>query len=77
MDLRFGFPELVIIFVIALFLFGPRALPRLGKGLDESMQDSRQRRDDETHTPVLIFLFKLLLALAFVYGFLKTVELFR
>lgn len=49
-----GFPELVIIFVVALLVFGPRKLPELGrslgKGLSEfkrASNDLRQTLDDE------------------------------
>ena len=34
-----GMPELVIIFVIALIIFGPRKLPELGKSLGRSLND--------------------------------------
>jgi TatA/E family protein of Tat protein translocase len=49
-----GFPELIIIFVVALLVFGPRKLPELGrslgKGLSEfkrASNDLRQTLDDE------------------------------
>ena len=49
-----GFPELIIIFVVALLVFGPRKLPELGrslgKGLSEfkrASNDLRQTHDDE------------------------------
>ena len=49
-----GFPELIIIFVVALLVVGPRKLPELGrslgKGLSEfkrASNDLRQTLDDE------------------------------
>jgi TatA/E family protein of Tat protein translocase len=49
-----GVPELIIIFVVALLVFGPRKLPELGrslgKGLSEfkrASNDLRQTLDDE------------------------------
>jgi len=35
--LGLGLPELVIIFVVVLLLFGPSKLPQLGKGLGEAL----------------------------------------
>jgi len=32
-----GMPELIVIFVIALIIFGPRKLPELGKSLGKSI----------------------------------------
>jgi sec-independent protein translocase protein TatA len=34
-----GVPELLIIGVIALLIFGPKKLPELGKGLGKSIKD--------------------------------------
>jgi TatA/E family protein of Tat protein translocase len=34
-----GFPELLIIGVIALLIFGPKKLPELGKGLGTAIRD--------------------------------------
>jgi sec-independent protein translocase protein TatA len=33
-----GFPELVVIFIIALLVFGPSKLPSLGKSLGEAIK---------------------------------------
>ena len=46
----FGFPELLIILVIVVVLFGVNKLPRLGKGLGEGIRnfkDSIKRSDDQ------------------------------
>jgi TatA/E family protein of Tat protein translocase len=49
-----GFPELVIILVVALIVFGPRKLPELGRSLGRSLNEFkrasnelRQTLDDE------------------------------
>ena len=39
MGWNLGFPELVIIFVVALLVFGPRKLPELGKSLGKSLAE--------------------------------------
>jgi sec-independent protein translocase protein TatA len=50
-----GMPELIIIFVIALIIFGPRKLPELGRSLGRSLSEFkrgstelRQTLDEET-----------------------------
>jgi sec-independent protein translocase protein TatA len=40
--LGLGLPELVIIFVVVLLLFGPSKLPQLGKGLGEALGGFRK-----------------------------------
>ncbi|HEX5323003.1 MAG TPA: twin-arginine translocase TatA/TatE family subunit [Capsulimonadaceae bacterium] len=44
MELAFGFslPDLAIIFVIALVIFGPQRLPELGKQLGQMMRELRK-----------------------------------
>jgi len=37
-----GFPELIIILVVALVIFGPSKLPELGSGLGEGLRDFRR-----------------------------------
>ena len=37
-----GIPELVIIFVVALIVFGPRKLPELGRSLGQSLVEFRK-----------------------------------
>jgi sec-independent protein translocase protein TatA len=39
-------PELVIIFVIALIVFGPRKLPQLGKSLGRSLAEFKRASND-------------------------------
>lgn len=51
-----GMPELIIIFVIALIIFGPRKLPELGRSLGKSLSEFkrasselRSTLDEEIH----------------------------
>jgi sec-independent protein translocase protein TatA len=37
-----GFPELVVITVIALVIFGPSRLPQLGEGLGKAIRNFKQ-----------------------------------
>jgi len=37
-----GFPELLLILVIALVIFGPSKLPELGKGLGRGIREFRK-----------------------------------
>ena len=43
-----GMPELVIILVIALIIFGPRKLPELGKSLGKSINEFKKGRLEGT-----------------------------
>ena len=45
-----GMPELIIIFVIALIVFGPRKLPELGKSLGRSLAEFKRASNDLRHT---------------------------
>ena len=37
-----GFPELLVILVVALVIFGPGKLPELGSGLGKGLRDFRK-----------------------------------
>jgi sec-independent protein translocase protein TatA len=37
-----GMPELIVIFVVALIVFGPRKLPELGKSLGKGLAEFRK-----------------------------------
>ena len=37
-----GFPELIIIFVVALLVFGPKRLPELGRSLGRGLTEFRR-----------------------------------
>lgn len=41
-----GMPELIIIFVIALIIFGPRKLPELGKSLGKAIAEFRKTSNE-------------------------------
>src|SRR4249920_3434802 len=41
-----GMPELIIIFVIALIIFGPRKLPELGRSLGKSLAELKRATND-------------------------------
>ena len=41
-----GMPELVVIFVIALIIFGPRKLPELGRSLGKSLGEFRRASNE-------------------------------
>ena len=41
-----GVPELIIIFVVALIVFGPRKLPELGKSLGKGLAEFRKASND-------------------------------
>jgi sec-independent protein translocase protein TatA len=41
-----GMPELIIIFVIALIVFGPRKLPELGKSLGRGLSEFKRASND-------------------------------
>lgn len=49
-----GMPEMIVVLVIALVLFGPSKLPELGKGLGEAIRSFKKgiqdsSGDDEKH----------------------------
>ena len=56
---KLGFPELAIIFCIALLIFGPKKITELGKGLGEGIRgfksavtgDNSGAKDSETKNP--------------------------
>ena len=41
-----GMPELVVIFVIALIVFGPRKLPELGRSLGKSIAEFKRATNE-------------------------------
>lgn len=45
-----GMPELIVIMVIALIIFGPRKLPELGKSLGRSLNEFKKASTDLQNT---------------------------
>ena len=45
-----GMPELIIIFVIALIIFGPRKLPELGRSLGKSLAEFKKASNELKQT---------------------------
>jgi len=45
-----GFPELVIIFVVALVIFGPRKLPELGRSLGKGLAEFKRASNELKRT---------------------------
>jgi TatA/E family protein of Tat protein translocase len=41
-----GMPELLVIFVIALLVFGPKELPKIGRTIGRAMAEFRRASDD-------------------------------
>lgn len=41
-----GLPEIIVIFVIALVVFGPKKLPDLGKSIGRAMAEFKKASDD-------------------------------
>jgi sec-independent protein translocase protein TatA len=47
-----GMPELIIIFIVALIVFGPSKLPDLGKSLGEAIRGFKKAVNESDRTPV-------------------------
>jgi sec-independent protein translocase protein TatA len=45
-----GFPELIVIFVVALLIFGPKRLPELGRSLGRGLSEFRRASNDLKHS---------------------------
>jgi sec-independent protein translocase protein TatA len=45
-----GMPEMLVILVIALIIFGPRKLPELGKSLGKSLAEFKRASNDLRNT---------------------------
>ena len=41
-----GFPELIVIFIVALLVFGPKRLPELGRSLGKGIAEFRRASTD-------------------------------
>lgn len=42
----FGFPEMMVVLVIALIIFGPSKLPKLGEGLGKAIRSFKDGMRD-------------------------------
>ena len=51
---QLGLPELIIIGIIALLIFGPKKLPELGKGLGESIRSFKQAFTESKEGEVVV-----------------------
>lgn len=47
-----GMPELIVIFVIALIVFGPSKLPDLGKSLGEAIRGFKKAMNESEKLPL-------------------------
>jgi TatA/E family protein of Tat protein translocase len=45
-----GFPELMLIFIIALIVFGPRRLPDIGRSLGKALGEFKKVTNEMKHT---------------------------
>src|SRR5512144_2682367 len=45
-----GMPELILIFIVALLVFGPRKLPELGKSIGKGLAEFKRASDDLKRT---------------------------
>ena len=47
-----GMPELIVIFVIALLVFGPRRLPDVGKSIGEAIRGFKKAMNEPENLPL-------------------------
>lgn len=45
-----GVPELIVIFVVALLVFGPKKLPEIGKSLGKGLREFQRARNELVST---------------------------
>lgn len=45
---RIGFPELVIILIIVIIIFGANRLPQLGRGIGSAIKNFKEGMKDDT-----------------------------
>ena len=47
-----GFPELVLILLVVLIVFGAGRLPEIGEGLGKGIRSFKRALSDEEHKPI-------------------------
>ena len=47
-----GAPEILVIFIVALIVFGPSKLPEFGKSLGEAIRGFKKAINDTEKTPI-------------------------
>jgi hypothetical protein len=70
---RLHLPEMIIIFVVFLFLFAPRWVP----AMLQKMRPSHRTAARAGYPGWVVAVFGILLALTFIYGLVTTIELLR
>jgi len=45
-----GFPELILIFIVALIVFGPKRLPEIGKTIGKALGEFKKASDELKNT---------------------------
>jgi sec-independent protein translocase protein TatA len=45
-----GVPELIVIFIVALLVFGPKKLPEIGKSLGKGLREFQRARNELVST---------------------------
>lgn len=46
-----GFPEIILVLIIAMVVFGPKRLPELGRSLGEGMRGFKESLSGESKRP--------------------------
>lgn len=49
-----GFPELLLLALVALVLFGPKRLPEMGRGLGKGMREFKDSISGDSHNDAQI-----------------------
>ncbi len=48
--MNLGFPELVVLFILALLLFGPKKLPELGRSIGKAITEFKKATNEVKDT---------------------------
>lgn len=52
MILGLGVPELVVILLVALVIFGPKNLPKMGSAIGKTVRNVREGMSEDDPTPI-------------------------